>query len=452
MLSTYQVAAAAALGVLLLSASTLRSQDHDHAGMAMDSQHIMMTPLEIPMDRMGSGTTWIPDETVVPSRHFDAFGWDLTTHGFGFVQYNHQSGPRGDSQFGSLNWGMLMASHRLAGGLLQLRTMLSLDAAGVTERGYPLLLQTGEAVDGERLFDRQHPHDLFMELSALYLRRLSSRVGMQLYGAISGEPALGPSAFMHRPSAMDDPVAPIGHHWQDATHITFGVLTAGLFGQRWKVEGSLFNSREPDQERWDFDLRKLDSYSGRLTLNPSAAWSLTAGYGYLKSPEALEPDEPIKRISASALWGRARQNGQIGAAVVYGANVHGGTSTHSVLAETEAVFDRSHTLFGRVEFVQKSPDDLGLEDLGDEAFNIGAFSLGAIREVIRGNGVTMGVGVRASVSLIPRSLEPTYGSRTPVGALVFVRVRPLHFKPGMPTEPAPANSPTSPPVAPPHRH
>ena len=34
--------------------------------------------------------------------------------------------------------------------------------------------------------------------------------------------------FMHRPSAADDPFAPLGHHWQDATHEAFGVVTTGL--------------------------------------------------------------------------------------------------------------------------------------------------------------------------------------------------------------------------------
>ncbi len=450
-MSSRFIAALAAAALVSTCPARAGAQVHQHAPPAdsaqADSGHIMMTPLEIPMDRMGSGTTWIPDATPIPSRHYDAFGWDLTTHGFVFAQYNGQGGDRGDSQFGSLNWGMLMASQELAGGLIQLRTMLSLDAAGVSERGYPLLLQTGEAVDGEPLHDRQHPHDLFMELSALYLRRMSSDVGVQLYGALSGEPALGPAAFMHRPSAVDDPVAPISHHWQDATHITFGVLTAGVFGQRWKLEGSVFNGREPDQDRWDFDFRKLDSYSGRLTFNPSAAWSFTAGYGFLKSPEALEPDESIRRISASALYGRALRAGQLAISLVYGANVHGGTTTHSALAESEAILDGANTIFGRLEFVQKSPEDLDLEESGVEVFNVSAASLGYIREIARGGGVTLGIGVRGTVNFVPAALADVYGSRTPVGGLVFLRLRPQQSMPiGMdhdtpvPVRPTPAAS------------
>src|SRR5262249_53931942 len=156
------------------------------------------------------------------------------------------------------------------------RTMLSLDAAGVGSGGYPLLLQSGETYHGEPIHDRQHPHDFWMELSALYLKPISKSAGVELYLAPSGEPALGPVAFMHRPSAMDNPVAPIGHHWQDATHISFGVATVGLFTHNIKLEGSLFNGREPDDNRWDFDMGSLNSWSTRLTWNPTSHWSFTA--------------------------------------------------------------------------------------------------------------------------------------------------------------------------------
>src|SRR5262249_33652192 len=172
----------------------------------------------------------------------------------------------------------------------------------VTPRGYPLLLQSGESFHGEPLHDRQHPHDFWMELGAIYERAISKRVAVELYAAPSGEPALGPVAFMHRPSAMDNPAAPLGHHWQDATHIAFGVITAGVFTHRLKLEGSVFNGREPDENRWDFDPIVLDSYSGRATFNPDSNWSFTAGYGFLKNPEALEPAVSLHRLTASALY------------------------------------------------------------------------------------------------------------------------------------------------------
>ena len=372
------------------------------AGMQMgtrDTVNKAGMPLGISMERMGSGTTWIPDAVTVPARHFTAGRWDLMLHGFVFAQYNTQDGPRGDDQFGSLNWGMFMASRTLAGGRFQARTMLSLDPATVTKEGYPLLLQSGEALEGEPLRDRQHPHDFWMELGVLYERPVSKSLGVSLYAAPSGEPALGPVAFMHRPSAMDNPLAPLGHHWQDATHISFGVVTAGLFGRSWKLEGSAFNGREPNEERWDFDRMKLDSWSARLSVNPGRSWSGSVGYGYLASPEQLSPDESIHRLTAGVLHGKKLgEEGQWSSALVYGSNAsseHG--RSHSVGVESEAIFDRRHTVFVRGEWAQKLAEDLALDGPpygfdADRVFSVTSLSLGYIREVGRGWGTTLGIG------------------------------------------------------------
>ena len=402
-------------------------------GMTMPEMQMDRGTLGISMERMGSGTTWIPDAVPLPSLHFTASGWELMLHGFVFGQYDWQDGPRGDDQVGSLNWGMLMASRPLAGGTVQFRTMLSLDPATVGGRGYPLLLQTGESYRGEPLHDRQHPHDFFMEVAALYERAVAPNVALSLYVAPSGEPALGPVAFMHRPSAMDDPFAPLGHHWQDATHIIFGVITAGAFTRRWKLEGSAFNGREPDDRRWNFQRIRLDSYSGRITFNPNEHWSLTAGYGYLKSPEALEPDESMRRIVASVLHGiRIGPEAHWASALVYGTNDHEGhPRSLSVLAESELVLDRWNTFLIRAEMVQKSGAELVLDEPPanldpDELFDVGALSLGYVRELGRIGGTTIGIGGRGTVNFVPRQLEDAYGSRTPTGAAFFIRIRPRH--------------------------
>ena len=396
-------------------------------------------PLSIPMDRMGSGTTWIPDAVSLPSRHGMFGGWEVMAHGFLFGQYDHQSGRRGDDQLGSLNWTMLMVSRELAGGHFQARTMLSLDPWTVTPEGYPLLLQTGETFDGEPLYDRQHPHDAFMELAVLYQREFTNRIAWSLYAAPSGEPALGPVAFMHRTSAMDNPAAPLSHHWQDATHVSFGVITAGIFTRSWQLEASVFNGREPDQHRWNFDPIKLDSYSGRITTNPNGNWSLSAGYGYLKSPEVLHADESTHRLTASALHGRkVGVNGQMSSALIWGANRHsaGSKATHSFLVENETLLDSRNTVFGRAELVQKTGEDLVLgentpaifpvDDLSEERFNVGSLQLGYIRELTRLRWATLGVGGGATLNFVPRSLEETYGSRHPIGTFIFLRIRPFH--------------------------
>jgi hypothetical protein len=408
----------------LLVALSLVQHPHDQPVEGMR----MHDPLGVPMERMGSGTAWIPDAVPLPSRYLMAGSWMFMLHGFGFVQYDKQGGPRGDDQLGSLNWAMLMASRELWGGRFQARTMLSLDPATVTNRGYPLLLQSGESYQGQPLVDRQHPHDFWMELAVMYERALTPTIGITAYVAPSGEPALSPVAFMHRPSAMDNPIAPLGHHWQDATHISFGVITAGIFGHHWKLEGSVFNGREPDEERWGFDRIRLDSYSGRFSAHLDSNWTLAVGHGYLKSPEALSPGESTHRTTASILHGRRiGPDGQIATALVWGANRHGGRTTHTGLAEAQAVLDLRNTIYGRVEFAQKSASDLQLSGFPpDTTFVVNAFSLGFIRELTRGRGATFGVGLQGTVNLVPGALESVYGSRTPLGGMLFIRIRPLH--------------------------
>jgi hypothetical protein len=328
---------------------------------------------------------------------------------------------------------MFMATHELGGGRFQARTMLSLDPWTVTPRGYPLLLQTGESFDGVPLHDRQHPHDFWMELGAMYERAIWKKLGVELYGAPSGEPALGPVAFMHRPSAMDNPAAPIGHHWQDATHVSFGVLTAGLFTHQLKLEGSAFNGREPDQNRWDFDPIKIDSYSGRLSFNPTGNWALQASYGYLKSPEASDPNESMHRMTASAMYGiPLRTEGEWTSTFVYGANTMSSTAgwSNSWLLESEAVLDRKNTVFGRAEVVRKTAADLVLNVpptnfAPDREFDVGAMTLGYVREVAGFWGATLGIGASGTLNVVPSVLKDSYGSRTPVGGFLFLRLRPV---------------------------
>ena len=411
-------------------------------GMHHSAEDMMIGPVGVSMERMGSGTTWIPDAVTLPSRRRMLGEWMIMAHGFVFAQYDNQSGERGDDQFGSLNWGMLMATHDFAGGRFQARTMLSLDPLTVTNRGYPLLLQTGESYKGAPLHDRQHPHDFWMELGALYQREINKGLAWSVYAAPSGEPALGPVAFMHRPSAMDNPAAPLTHHWQDATHVSFGVLTAGIYSRKWQLESSVFNGREPDENRWDFDPIKLDSYSGRVTVNPNDHWSLAGGYGYLKSPEALNPGESMHRITASVLHGaRLGSDGQWASAFIWGANKHSTQPgwSNGFLAESEAIIDQHNTLFGRTELVQKSAADLVVDNpvtlrsgtvlpgfAASQSFNIGALQLGYIRELARTHWATIGLGAAGTLNFVPAALEPYYGSRNPTGMFVFVRMRPFH--------------------------
>ena len=407
----------------IIAVPSIEGQEHQHQAAPADSSSrdsSMDGPLGIPHTRMGSGTSWLPDAAPMNAWHWMSGSWTLMVHGQAFLLLNHQGGRRGDTQFSSTNWGMLMAMRPLGGGLLHLHGMMSLEPYTLGDRGYPLLLQSGES-----LIDRQHPHDLFMELAVMYERPIGGGLGASLYLAPVGEPAIGPVAFMHRPSSEGDPLATLAHHWQDATHITFGVVTAGIFTRTWKLEGTVFNGREPDGERSDFDFRPLDSYGARLSVNPGTRWAMSASYGYLDSPEGSEPQEYQHRIGASVMHVQPTRAGHLSSSLVYGANRHAGTSSfdHSIVLESN-VHAGKNNFFGRLSFVQKDAEDLDVELLGDPRFDIYSLSLGMIREVARIGHTSFGLGGRVGISRIPVALESEYGSRTPAGLAIYLRVMP----------------------------
>lgn len=335
-----------------------------------------------------------------------------------------------------------MLMHDVGTGKLHLHAMASLEPVTLGAKGYPLLLQTGESYQGKPLHDRQHPHDLIMELAAMFQQPVAKNLAVELYGGVAGEPALGPVAFMHRPSAQNDPFAPLGHHWQDATHISFGVLTAGLYSRAWKLEGSWFNGREPDENRWNIDLRRLDSYSGRLTVNPTGRLSVAGWYGYLPSPEWLHPDEQVHRYGAAALYGgRGVDGGSWGSMILWGANRSAGHTEHSAVVESNLEIGRKNAVFARAEYVRKSAEELVLPAMDpSREFDIRSLAGGYVREVASIPGGSIGVGGRVSVNFVPAPLEPYYGTRAPAGVAVYVRVRPKRMasapmpraEPGMP--------------------
>ena len=382
-------------------------------------------PLGLPMTRHGSGTAWRPDATPLYAHHVMAGGWMLMLHYDLAAGYGDQGSARGDVMPILLGWVMGMAAHGLAGGELELRAMLSPELA-MGRRGYPLLLQTGEEVGGEPLHDRQHPHDVFMELAATYARAVSDDVALELYVAPSGEPALGPVAYPHRAYAIYDPIAPLGHHWEDSTHISYGVITAGAYTRQVKLEGSWFNGREPDEDRYDLDLRVPDSGSVRLTVNPSASWSAQVSYGYLTAPELLEPGVNTQRVTASATYAGAPAGHELGATLVLGRNMpFEGPSTNASLLEGSVAVGSGVVAFGRVEWLAKTGADLALPaDQANRVFGIGAFSLGAMYELPAWHGIVTGLGARGTLDAIGAALEPFYGTRTPLGGFLYVAIHP----------------------------
>ncbi|MSR22291.1 MAG: response regulator transcription factor [Gemmatimonadetes bacterium] len=428
-----------------------------------DQMIMLPGPLGISRGREGSGTSWLPDATPMAAVHFMAGPWELMVHGNVFVQYIDQGSDRGDSQFGSINWLMGMARRSWAGGDLGFRAMMSAEPFTIPGCGYPILLATGELCHGEPIHDAQHPHDLFMELAAQYQRSITDHVAVQLYGGPAGEPALGPVAFPHRPSALSNPLAPVSHHSFDATHVSFGVVTGGLYGRRWKVEGSLFNGREPDEDRLGIDLASLDSYSGRVWVVPSDRWAIQVSAGRLNDAEpGHEPGGPgvdVARYTTSATYYRPRAAGGSWATTAgLGHNVEQGRATDALLLETSLDVRGRHLVFGRAEWAEKSGEDLVVDEdptafsseMGRlqavaRTYDVGTLALGYTRRFAPHHGWVPGLGARASLNFVPADLERVYGQGNPVGSAftVFLSFRPTatgmasETSPGMTSKPMP---------------
>ena len=394
-----------------------------HEMHGMDMGEMPMSGMYGPygMSREASGTAWQPEAARHEGVHVMKGPWMVMLHGFADGVYDNQGGHRGDTKVFSNNMGMAMVQRPLGAGTLGVRAMLSFEPATIGKEGYPLLLQTGETADGRTpLIDRQHPHDLFMELAGTYSLSSGNR-SLFLYGGLPGEPALGPPAFMHRFSGVNLPVAPITHHWLDSSHITYGVLTGGAVIDRVKVEASAFRGREPDENRWDIESPKLDSHSFRLSVNPTDRWALQASYGRIHSPEQLEPDVNQDRTTASAMydgtWGDA---GRWEATLAWGQNRNRpGHTLRALTAEGTFQSGDRHTFFTRAERVQK--DELFVEPdaRAGEVFDVGELTAGYRCDFMHREHWLLGVGASGTLSLIPEEIRSAYGD-TPVSALLFL--------------------------------
>ena len=397
--------------------------DMDEATHAMHGMHTMRAMYgPYPMTREASGTAWQPDAARHEGLHVVSGAWEVMFHGFADVVYDHQGGPRGDEKSMSDNMAMAMASRLIGPSTFGLRAMLSLEPATIGKGGYPLLLQTGETADGVTpLIDRQHPHDLFMELSGSWSVASGDR-SLFVYGGLPGEPALGPPAFMHRFSGANIPAAPITHHWLDSSHITYGVLTAGVVVGEAKLEASSFRGREPDEERWDIEAPRFDSYSVRLSLNPGPHWALQVSGGRLESPEQIEPGVDQERWTASAMvdggWGGT---GHWQATLAWGQDRNRpGHTLNAYLIEGALELDARHTVFARAEHVEKDELFVEPDPLAGRVFGVGGVTAGYRFDVVRGASGSVGIGAAATLDWVPSDLGPAYGDH-PAAVLVFLR-------------------------------
>jgi hypothetical protein len=427
------------LGLVLASVCLAAEPDgqHDMKDMAGGDEHGMsmeMTAGSL-VEQIGnhdtSGTSAEPDSTPVPMLMTTKGAWTLMFHGMAFASDIQQTGPRGHDKLFSVNWFMPMAQRRLGRGTLTLRTMLSLEPATITGRFYPLLFQQGETAYGRPLVDGQHPHNFFMEVAALYDVRLGTNALLSFYAAPVGDPALGPTAYPHRTSASEDPLATLGHHLQDSTHISYDVLTAGLTYKVARLEFSGFHGREPGEDRWEIDAGRIDSWSTRLTLNPTHNWSGQYSIGRLKSPEQLNPSQDVLRMTSSLMYNRPIAQGNWASSLIWGRNLT--LPQHEIyngyLAESTLRFRRRNSVWGRVENVDRTNElllDGNPEPPGFiERFlaRVQAYTLGYDREVHVIPHLAVAPGAQITLYAVPGSLQPIYGAR-PFGVAVSLCVRP----------------------------
>ncbi len=378
---------------------------------------------QYPMTRESSGTSWQPDSSPLEGVNVMQDDWMFMLHGYCNATYDVQGGPRGDDAFISTNMIMFMMQHPFFTGTWGLKTMVSLEPS-MSRTGYPLLFQTGETADGvTHLVDNQHPHDLMMELATTYSQPVTPTSSLFLYFGSPGEPALGPTTFMHRFSGEVIPDAPITHHWLDSTHITYGVITFGYVNDILKIENSFFRGREPDQFRWNIETPRFDSYSVRVSVNPSNDISLQASFGHIVSPEQLMPDLNVNRLSASITYNRKFDIGNWQSTFAYGENFNDpGSALPAYLLESAVTFHEKYTIFGRGEYVYKNELFRAGSPFEGNTFDIGKAEAGVLYNFFESNNLALGVGYSASLYFYPDKLDDDYGDAS-WGQMLFLRVQ-----------------------------
>jgi hypothetical protein len=384
--------------------------------------------IEVLEQHASSGTDAEPASTPAAMLMHKQGNWMLMFHGEAFINEIQQTGPRGADKFFSTNWFMPMAQRKTIKGVLTFRAMLSLEPATVSDRRYPLLFQQGEIAYGKPIIDGQHPHDFFMELAALYDYNFNDHTALSFYAAPVGDPAMGPPAYPHRSSASEDPLAPLGHHLQDSTHIADDVVTVGFTYRDIRLEASGFHGREPDEFRWNIDSGKIDSWSTRITINPHQNWSFQYSIGQLDGPEQLFPNESVRRMTASLMYNHPFQNGNWASMALWGRNqgLQDGNVGNSYLLESTLRFLGKNNAWARIENVDRTTELLQNSlppSFSDSYFaRVQAYTAGYNREFGRIPHVSTALGGQFMWYGVPNILRNDYGAH-PVGALVFLRLR-----------------------------
>jgi hypothetical protein len=387
------------------------------AQMPMNMGGVAASPIENVLRHSGSGTDLEPGSGAPPMlMRMTQSGWMLMLHGEVWIVEQQQTGPRGRDKLFSSNWVMPMAQRQFGRGQITLRAMFSLEPATVSGRYYPELFQQGETAFGRPIVDGQHPHNLFMELAGFYDRKLGKYAVATLYGGPVGDPALGPEAFPHRASASEDPLAPLGHHLEDSTHIAWDVVTGGLTvsGARAgaRLEANGFHGREPDENRWHIEAGPVDSWSARLSILTGEDWVAQYSLGRLHSPEALHPAEDVLRQTASIAWHHAFPGVTANGLALWGRNHTVGSSDNAngFLAEMTLWLGERQSVWTRLENADRTTDLLPNPPPDETvAGRVPAWTFGYAHRLWDWHEGATELGAQYSEYRTPARLTPYYG-------------------------------------------
>jgi len=434
-----------------------------------------MPAVENSVGYLASGTSIQPKVTSEssPMIHRSFGNWTMMFHANAFLVDIQQTGPRGADKFFSANWLMPMLTRQFGRQNLTLRTMLSLEPATVTNRSYPLLFQSGETAYGFSLINGQHPHDFFMEIAARYDIRLGERSQVFVYGGPVGEAALGPTAFPHRPSASENPLAVLGHHQQDSSHIATNVVTVGMAAGPLQLEASGFHGREPDEGRWNVNRGKPDSFATRLTVAPHKNLTAQFSTGRLNSPEDAASHDTV-RTTASVHYSPHFASGHLSSSLIWGRNKDLIATRRRIFnsynLEITSKFRGRNWLWTRIENVDRDsallpvaqtpsqsppdcrlcgilgprlsvldaeeevtpihkhivpgPDGRPIQIDEDPVGRVQAYTFGYERELpVRLSWLNVGLGAQFTTYTMPAAFKPVYGDR-PTTVAFFLRLRP----------------------------
>ena len=406
-------------------------------------EHVHVPAVALAPTKEASGTSWLPVATPMYGVHQPWRGWDVRLSGaiFGQMLYEpgdrHRTGGFDNFQFSSVNWGMAMLRRGVGNGRFGLRAMLSAEPATMPDCGSVNFLGTGEICDGETTHDRQQPHDLVMELAADYDGPIRSTAWRwQVYAGVAGEPAFGLPGYLHRQSSVDNPLRPITHHWLDATHVTFGVVTFGIHNQRWKIEASAFNGRDADERRFDVDLGGFDSASARFSLLATKNLAIQVSAARLYDPKSAFPGLPESRHTRATVSGTYHRplasDGIWATTIGYGlsdgpemvAGAAHDTFSGGAVVESSATLSGRHTLFGRVEMAGVPAHHLHAMTHEGSVLGVGKGQLGYVHHFKKRSGLVPGLGGTVSLSILPSELSFEYSGRVAPSYGVFFSLRP----------------------------